>query len=95
MKPNLKVIAILLCLHFVAATTFAQNTQINKKAFIGIWELSQAAANGQALQDSPHGLIKILMTIRHLVYEQYHGFSIAVMTNLSKRSCPKFLLLNL
>jgi hypothetical protein len=38
---------------------------------------------------------KVLMTIRHLVYAQYHGFSNAVMINLSKRPCPKFLLLNL
>lgn len=55
MKTILKITTALLCLQFLATTTFAQ---ASKKTFTGIWELAQAAANGQPLQNSPHGFLK-------------------------------------
>ncbi|MDB5156794.1 MAG: hypothetical protein JWR50_1501 [Mucilaginibacter sp.] len=54
MKPILKL-TVALCLQFLAITTFAQ---ANKKTFTGIWELAQAAYNGQPLQNAPHGYLK-------------------------------------
>jgi hypothetical protein len=56
MKSTLKLTAALLCLQLLAITAFAQDIQ---KAFTGIWELAQAGANGQALQNSPPGYLKI------------------------------------
>jgi hypothetical protein len=56
MKLTLKITAALLCLQLLAITTFAQS---NQKAFTGIWELAQAGANGQALQNSPPGYLKV------------------------------------
>lgn len=56
MKLTLKFATALLCLQLLAITAFAQNTQ---KAFTGIWELAQAGANGQALQNTSPGYLKI------------------------------------
>lgn len=55
MKLTIKFAAIL-CLQFLAMTTFAQS---GKKAFTGIWELAQAASNGQDLQKTGPGYLKI------------------------------------
>jgi hypothetical protein len=55
MKLSIKFAAIL-CLQFLAMTTFAQS---GKKAFTGIWELSQGKYNDQPLQNAPPGLLKI------------------------------------
>lgn len=59
MKPNLKLIAALLCCYFVVTTAFTQKKiPVNKNAFIGIWELSMAATNGQPLQNAGPGYLK-------------------------------------
>src|ERR1700712_3260557 len=56
MKLSLKFATVLFSLQLLAITTFAQNAQ---KAFTGIWELAQAGATGQTLQDAPPGYLKI------------------------------------
>jgi hypothetical protein len=55
MKNNLKFIAALLCFYFAASAAVAQS---NKKAFVGIWELSKGSTNGQPLQNAGPGYLK-------------------------------------
>ncbi|GAA4330383.1 hypothetical protein GCM10023149_35530 [Mucilaginibacter gynuensis] len=58
-KINLKFIVALLCLYFAVTTAFAQNKKANKKAIVGIWELSMIETNGQPLQATDPGHLKL------------------------------------
>jgi hypothetical protein len=62
MRTNLKFITVLICFYFAVTVAFAQKPQPNKKAFIGIWELSMAASNGQPLQNAGPGYLKMFNT---------------------------------